>query len=53
MRSGAPPGGHNEGMRTPRRIEPGPGWDHLRPPRLKATRDRIRIELGGAGRLAW
>jgi uncharacterized protein (DUF427 family) len=51
MRSGAPCGAQNEGMRSVRRIEPGPGqesvWDYPRPPRVETTGDRIRIELGG------
>ncbi|HET6825287.1 MAG TPA: DUF427 domain-containing protein [Amnibacterium sp.] len=38
-------------MRTVRRIEPGPGqesvWDYPRPPRVEASRDRIRVRLGG------
>jgi uncharacterized protein (DUF427 family) len=33
------------------RVEPGPGqesvWDYPRPPRVEATGERIRIELGG------
>jgi uncharacterized protein (DUF427 family) len=44
-------GAHNEGMRSVRRILPGPGqesvWDYPRPPRLEASADRVRIELGG------
>lgn len=50
--SDAPQGAQNVRMRsTVRRIEPGPGqesvWDYPRPPRVEASTDRIRIELGG------
>lgn len=46
-----PHGAHNEGMGSVRRIEPGPGqesvWDYPRPPRVEASGERVRIELGG------
>ncbi|HEV7624088.1 MAG TPA: DUF427 domain-containing protein [Amnibacterium sp.] len=39
-------------MPIARRIEPDPGqesvWDYPRPPRVEATAERIRIELGGS-----
>jgi uncharacterized protein (DUF427 family) len=38
-------------MRTPRRIEPGPGqesvWDYPRPPRVEPTGEHVVVVLGG------
>lgn len=38
-------------MKTPRRIEPGPGqesvWDYPRPPRMEKVTERIHVEFGG------
>ena len=39
------------GMSRPQRIEPGPGqesvWDYPRPPRVEASRRRVRVVHGG------